>query len=109
MSKPQQMWWMGNPIMDKPRPKYKANLHEYDMADIEEVDPDYEDEFVDAQEEQEDEDADISDEIETDDAGNDKISAFLSKQKRLEPGDIRKGLATARSMSGPVNCQQCCT
>ena len=73
------------------------------------LDPDYEDEFVDAQEEQEDEDADISDEIETDDAGNDKISAFLSKQKRLEPGDIRKGLATARSMSGPVNCQQCCT
>ena len=99
MSKSAQMWWMRNPLMDKPQRKsphnkYKANVHDVDIK--------YEsgtEEDKSTIDEGDNEDEETSDEIETDvEPGH--LMAFMNKQKSLEPGDIRKILASAQSTAG---------
>ena len=87
MSKPAQMWWMRNPIMDRPRqtnarppPKYKANLHDIEYLDDIDDKDDEEESVEDAEEDIGGDDT--PDETETGVDKNELLS-FITKQQAM--------------------------
>ena len=102
MSKEAQMWWMRNPKLDGKYPKYKSNSHEVDYG--EEIEDEAsivsETEDNDIDEDAPDDPERGEDQVDSEEGSVSKLQAFLSNQKSISPGDIRKVLANVRSTSG---------